>query len=126
MVLNWVMRNHISRRHERSRGALPFPPDPAAPRVGSAGVRSAAGTAAGAASGTANGLWSHFPSSRIGAGYRRPGSTVTAKTSCTAVLDRDAAGPGESHEPSKRSLSAVVALLPLTFVFTRVKVVSKA
>jgi len=35
-----------------TRGPLPFPPDPAAPRVGSAGLRSDAGTSASAASGT--------------------------------------------------------------------------
>jgi hypothetical protein len=38
----------------KTRGALPFPPDPAAPRVGPAGPRSGAGTSAGAASGTEN------------------------------------------------------------------------
>ena len=36
------------------RGPLPFPADPAAPRVGSAGPRSGAGTIGRAASGTAN------------------------------------------------------------------------
>ena len=70
-----------------TRGTLPFPPDPAAPRVGSAGPRSDAGTSASAASGTTNEFSSSFWSSLIRSGYRFPGSTVTAKISCTRGLE---------------------------------------
>ena len=83
------------------RGPLPFPPDPAAPRVGSAGPRSDAGTSASAASGTTNEFSSSFSSSLIRSGYRRPGSTVTAKTSCTAVSNRKSA----TTCPRRRSIT---------------------
>jgi hypothetical protein len=80
----------VSRRHERPRGAFPFPADPAAPRVGPIGPRSQAGTSAGAASGIVNHFFSNVSSS-INFGYRRPGSTVTAKTSCTPDSNRKSA-----------------------------------
>ena len=84
---------------------LPFPPDPAAPWFGSDGARSDADTSASAASGTTNEFSNSFSSSLISSGYCRPGSTVTAKTSCTAVSNRDAAGPWRFHEwPLKMSL----------------------
>ncbi len=57
------------------RLALRFPP----------GVRGGDDTSAGAASGTVNEFSGNSSSSLIRSGYRRPGSTVTAKTSWTAV-----------------------------------------
>ena len=78
-----------SRTHRRD--TLPFPGRPRRAAVGSAGARSAADTSASAASGTTNEFSSNFSSSLISSGYRRPGSTVTAKTSCTAVSNRKSA-----------------------------------
>ena len=58
---------------------------------GLAYARSDAGTSASAASGTTNEFSSRVSSSLINSGQRRPGSTATAKTSCTAVSNRNSA-----------------------------------
>ena len=71
----------LSRFTNAQCDALPFPAVPAAP----------AETSASAASGTTNEFSSNFSSSLISSGKRRPGSTVTAKTSCTAVSNRKSA-----------------------------------
>ena len=69
----------------------PVPVRPRRPWIGSDDVRTAAGTSASAASGTMNEFSSNFSSSLISSGNRLPGSTVTAKTSCTAVSNRRSA-----------------------------------
>ncbi len=88
--------------------------------------RSAGDASARAASGTKNESSNSFSSSLNRSGNRRPGRNVTAKTTRHAVWVSESAGPGKSHVPMKMLLEPVVALLPFTFVFARVKVVSKA
>ena len=121
LSLPWMWNHHRWRGNPQTlanapRGTLPLPADPAAPRFGPAGPRNDAGTSASAASGTVNEFWVSISSSLIRSGYRRPGSTVTAKTSCTAASNHRNATTRPllrsiAQTPQVRSSEAVDALL---------------
>ena len=75
-------------------GSDPHDPDPHDPRPLDrrySRARSGSPGSASAASGTVNEFSNSFWSSLIRSGYRFPGSTVTAKTSCMAVSNRKSA-----------------------------------